>query len=146
MASPIQMVQQSTGAMKMAYHGFSWTTLFFGPFPALFRGHFLGFLLILIADLITVGLANFIFIFTYNGWHKNWLMGKGYIPAVGLGIMGAGINNTNQNSVSTNVAPTINVHVGDIAAAVAAAQRSAENSSNNPPTQQQGSIENQIKN
>ena len=34
------MMKNSFGAIKMGKSGFSWTTLFFGIFPALFRGDF----------------------------------------------------------------------------------------------------------
>jgi len=66
-------------------------------------------------------------------------MGKGFLPAVGAAYGFPGTQNVNQNSMSTNVAPTINVHVGDIAAAMAAAQNPSGNSANNAPQASQSS-------
>ncbi|GHC71638.1 hypothetical protein GCM10010136_19030 [Limoniibacter endophyticus] len=71
----------------MGYHGFSWTCLFFGPLPALFRGHVIGFLIMLIAAVPTFGLSGIVFAFIYNGMHRNWLLGRGF-KAPGMGGLG----------------------------------------------------------
>ena len=38
MAVPINLKHAQTGIVKSGYYGFSWTSFFFGGFPALFRG------------------------------------------------------------------------------------------------------------
>ena len=38
MAVAISMKHTQTGIVKNGYYGFSWTSFFFGGFPALFRG------------------------------------------------------------------------------------------------------------
>ena len=38
MATRIMLKHPQTGVIKPGYFGFSWTTFFFGGFPALFRG------------------------------------------------------------------------------------------------------------
>lgn len=44
MAHTIRLTHKNSGVLKDGYYGFSWTTLFFGSFPALFRGDFLTFI------------------------------------------------------------------------------------------------------
>lgn len=66
------------GAIKKVKAGFSWTTFFFGVLVPLFRGDFKWFLVMIVANLFTVGLANFIFIFKYNSWYISDLQDKGY--------------------------------------------------------------------
>ena len=44
MAERILMINKSTGIQKDGFYGYSWTTLFFGPFVPLFRADFLTFL------------------------------------------------------------------------------------------------------
>lgn len=67
------------GATTTAYKGFSWTTLFFGLFPALFRrdGYAAG--LQFISALVTCGLSWLIWPFVYNGWHLKRLKAEGFI-------------------------------------------------------------------
>ena len=38
MAMPVQLKHRQSGIVKNGYYGFSWTSFFFGGFPALFRG------------------------------------------------------------------------------------------------------------
>jgi hypothetical protein len=104
MATKIQMVNPATGAVKDAFQGISWTCCFFGPCPALVRGHILGFIVML--SVVWTVIGPIIFMFTYNGWHYNWLAGKGYKPAFGLN---GGISQ-NANSIAS----VINVHVGNV--------------------------------
>ena len=66
------------GLIKEAPVGFSWTTLFFGMFPALFRGDFKWGLIMLIAALLTSFLASLIFMFIYNKIYLKSLLEKGY--------------------------------------------------------------------
>ena len=82
MATAIPMTNAHTGGYTNAYEGVSWTTFFFGFFPALFRGHIAAGLLIFVAALFTFGLSNLVFMFTYNKWHFNYLMEKGFQPAL----------------------------------------------------------------
>lgn len=72
--------------MKTGYYGFSWTTLFFGGFPALFRGDFLTFMgAFVVLFLLGIGihpfvipLAMFVWAFFYNGYYTKKLLEKGY--------------------------------------------------------------------
>ena len=67
-----------TGQVKEAPVGFSWTVFFFGFFPPLFRGHWGGFAIILLAALVTVGLSNLVFMFIYNRMYIKHLISEGY--------------------------------------------------------------------
>src|SRR5690606_22589566 len=97
-----------TGRTAIGLQGFSWTTLFFGVFPALFRGHFVAFFVMGIIAFLTMGLSWLVFPFFYNGWHWNKLISQGYVPNSQLGAwQGRGV--IMQNNV--------NVHVGAHAAA-----------------------------
>ncbi len=58
--------------------GFSWTTFFFGFFPPLFRGDWKWFGIILLLNLLTWGLAGFVFAFLYNKLHIKDLLNNGY--------------------------------------------------------------------
>lgn len=68
----------NTGQMKEAPVGFSWTVLFFNFFPPLFRGHWAGFAILILAAIITFGLSSFVFMFIYNKMYVKYLIGEGY--------------------------------------------------------------------
>ena len=63
---------------KEAPVGFSWTILFFGFFPPLFRGDFKWAIVILLTALFTAGLSVFIFMFVYNKIFLKSLLEQGY--------------------------------------------------------------------
>jgi hypothetical protein len=67
-----------TGQVKEAPVGFSWTVLFFNFFPALFRGHWAGFAILIIAAFVTFGLSGLVFMFIYNKMYVKHLIGEGY--------------------------------------------------------------------
>ena len=58
--------------------GFSWTTLFFGPFPMLFRGNWKWFLISLVLAICTFGLSNLVLMFMINRLHLKDLVNDGY--------------------------------------------------------------------
>ena len=68
----------NTGMIKEAPVGFSWTTFFFGLFPALLRGDGKWALIIALLAIITFGITNIIFAFIYNKTYVNSLIEKGY--------------------------------------------------------------------
>jgi len=86
MATEVNMKHKETGLSKTGYIGFSWTTLFFGAFPALLRGDYPAFLgafaIIVVLGLITAGIggliAMFIWAFMYNKQYTRMLIEKGY--------------------------------------------------------------------
>jgi thiamine transporter ThiT len=64
---------------RVAPVGYSWTTLIFGGFPALIRGHFIAALILFVAIFATSGLAALVFSFFYNKWYANSLIKKGFV-------------------------------------------------------------------
>ncbi|MFG6080304.1 hypothetical protein ACEUZ9_000854 [Paracoccus litorisediminis] len=74
----LYLTNPRTGMMREAPVGFSWTVLFFGFFPALFRKDWAGFAIILICSFLTFGLSNLVFMFIYNKWYLKGLIKDGY--------------------------------------------------------------------
>ena len=81
MAYAIPMIEPLSRKRMVAYTGVSWTCLFFGPFPALYRGHVLGFIGMSLVNLATLGFSAPVFIFVYNAWHYHSLLARGFVPA-----------------------------------------------------------------
>lgn len=85
MASEIALTH-SSGLRRKAYVGWSWTSFFFGGFPALFRGDFFGFfvwfVVALVLSILTYGIGGLIFWLVwsaiYNRWHTRRLIERGY--------------------------------------------------------------------
>ena len=78
MAFATIIFENKIGVMKEAPVGFSWTTLFFGMFPALLRGDIKWTLIMLIAGFITFGLAFIVFAFIYNRLYITSMIESGY--------------------------------------------------------------------
>lgn len=80
------MKHKETGLTKTGFIGFSWTTFFWGAFPALFRGDFLTFLglfvFVFVAGALTAGIGAMIglivWAFMYNKYYTSKLIEKGY--------------------------------------------------------------------
>jgi hypothetical protein len=72
------LVLQKDGLLKECPVGFSWTTFFFGGFPALFRGHTLMGLVQIILQVITMSFSALIFAFIYNKMYINFRLEQGY--------------------------------------------------------------------
>lgn len=70
-----------TGVIKTSPTGYSWTTLFFGFFPAIFRGDFKGAMIGFIGGLIGAWLFFAIFAAFYNKLYIKDLLGKRYTYA-----------------------------------------------------------------
>lgn len=68
----------NTGAMKEAPVGFSWTTFFFGCFPALFRGDLKYGLIQFVIAIFTMGFSSIVFAFIYNKLYIKDLIGEGF--------------------------------------------------------------------
>jgi hypothetical protein len=101
-------LQNKEGILKEAKYGFSWTTLLFGFFPALFRGDWKWALIMVVAAIPTVGISWFVFPFVYNKIYIKNLLEKGYGPAdeqsrnflIGKGLIAG--NAPNNITVSSN--------------------------------------------
>jgi hypothetical protein len=87
MATEIQLKHEQTGIIKKGFYGFSWTTLFFGFFPSLFRGDFITFLggtiIATIVAFPTWGIGwlavSLVWAFMYNSYYTKKLIEKGYV-------------------------------------------------------------------
>jgi len=74
----IQFKHPVTTEMKQAPVGFSWTTFFFGLFPALFRSDWKWAGIQFLAIMLTWGLSSIVFCFIYNSLHIKDLVNKGF--------------------------------------------------------------------
>ncbi|SES08212.1 hypothetical protein [Salipaludibacillus aurantiacus] len=82
-------LRNEAGVTKEVKLGFSWTTFFFGFFPALFRGDLkwaaIMFITAAVAAFFTLGfgawIPGIIFSFVYNKLYIKDLLEKGYHPA-----------------------------------------------------------------
>lgn len=101
------MQQPSTGIVKKGFYGFSWTTLFFGGFPAIFRGDLVEGILVLVANFLTFGVAGIIWAFVYNKRYTLKLINQGYKfsadeAAITLAKSNLGIVESNTNTTLKN--------------------------------------------
>ncbi|MDE2738672.1 MAG: hypothetical protein OXH47_04025 [Paracoccaceae bacterium] len=64
--------------LREAPVGFSWTVLFFGFIPPLFRKDWLGAVIILVIAFFTFGLSNLVFGFIYNKMYLKGLIKDGF--------------------------------------------------------------------
>ena len=78
MATSVMMRHPATGLLKKGFHGFSWTTLFFGGLPALFRGDFIFGLAFLALAVLTCNVSSLILAFIYNKQYTSRLIEAGY--------------------------------------------------------------------
>jgi hypothetical protein len=106
MAQVVMMKNPATGVVKKGFYGFSWTTFFFGGFPAIFRGQIGLGLIVCLVGLVTVGIGSFIWAFIYNKRYTTDLLEKGYIFADSEGKNDAaraklGVATTAQNKILT---------------------------------------------
>jgi hypothetical protein len=83
------------GDIRISKVGISWTTLWFGPFPALFRGDYYNFILMIVLDIDYALVAMFFglnwlldfpwpslaFALLYNMMYFKHLFNRGYRPA-----------------------------------------------------------------
>ena len=79
----------TTGYIKEAPIGFSWTVLFFGFFPALFRGDWKWAVIMALLGFITFGLSYLVFMFIYNKLYAKDLINSGFkAQSIGTGDIG----------------------------------------------------------
>lgn len=86
MATKISMTDPTSGLTKSGFYGFSWTTLLFGAFPALFRSDFITFIgyfvVVIIIGFVTFGfgvfVAQIIWAFMYNKYFTRKLIERGF--------------------------------------------------------------------
>lgn len=73
------LTHPTTHITKKAPIGFSWTTLFFNFFPALFRGNWKDAFFIAILSVVTYNFAGIVISFLYNKRYALSLIEQGYI-------------------------------------------------------------------
>ena len=76
----ITLTNEYTGQYKTAPLGFSWTTLFFGCFPAMFRSDWKWTGIQFALALITAGISWLVMPFMYNKLYIKELLNKGFVP------------------------------------------------------------------
>lgn len=74
-------LEDQAGQLRTAKVGFSWTVFFFGFCVPIFRGDAKWAVIMFVASVLTLWLANMIFCFTYNGTYIRDLLSKGFRPA-----------------------------------------------------------------
>ena len=85
----VNLENPNTNQFKQVKVGFSWTTFFFGFWPALFRGDWKWFGIQLVIEIflgcftygIGAGVVGIVFAFFYNKLYINDLLAKGFVPS-----------------------------------------------------------------
>ena len=87
MAQPVSLLNKSTSEIRKSATGFSWTMLFFGFFPPLFRSDWKWGAIVFLINVVTNALytgasiiTGIIFGVIYNKTHLNDLMNSGFVP------------------------------------------------------------------
>lgn len=78
MAQIVMLKNPKTGIVKKGFYGFSWTVLFFGGFPPLFRGDIVTAILAFVLYWLTAGIGTLIWAFFYNKQFTTKLIEQGY--------------------------------------------------------------------
>lgn len=73
------MINKNTNLTKQVPVGFSWTTLFFGFWVAIYRSDWKWALLQALIAVFTSAVSWFIFPFIYNSLYEKELMSQGYV-------------------------------------------------------------------
>ena len=74
----IMFENSTSGKIKIAPVGFSWTMFFFGFFPALLRGDLKWTLIMILTVPFTAGINMIIFMFIYNKIYIKDLISQGF--------------------------------------------------------------------
>jgi hypothetical protein len=77
-SNEVYFVHPKKGVRVTAPVGYSWTTLFFGPFPMMFRKKILWFFGILLLSYFTLGIANIVLGFFINKFYIKSLISDGF--------------------------------------------------------------------
>lgn len=77
----VNLFNPTTKQYDQAKVGFSWTVLFFGVFPALFRSDWKNFFIMLLVGVFTLGFSSLVFMFLYNKTYINDKIKAGFKPA-----------------------------------------------------------------
>ncbi len=86
MAQIVMLKNPKTGVVKKGFYGFSWTMLFFGGFPYLFRGDLVMGLVMIVVQTVTFGIGTLIWAFLANKSYTTKLIEQGYELADSDGI------------------------------------------------------------
>lgn len=79
MATLVKLRNPNTGITKNGFTGFSWTTFFWGGFPAMFRGDFVLGLVLIILNFFVFWIPGIIAAFVYNKHYTTKLIEAGYV-------------------------------------------------------------------
>ncbi len=79
MAQMIRLRHAQSGIVTTGFYGFSWTTLFFSGFPALFRGDILTGAIVLALSASSFWIAALVWAFFYNRVYTSRLLERGYV-------------------------------------------------------------------
>lgn len=81
MAQTIRLRHAQSGVVTTGFYGFSWTTLFFSGFPALFRGDLITGVIVLALTASSFWVAALLWAFFYNRVYTVRLLERGYVFA-----------------------------------------------------------------
>jgi len=76
--STLTLEHPETKEVRLAPVGFSWTSLCLFFCPAIYRRDWKSFILMFPLCVLTLGLANIVFFFTYNRLYVKHLLSRGY--------------------------------------------------------------------
>lgn len=79
MAQIIRLKHPQSGVVKSGFYGFSWTTLFFSGFPAIFRGDLITGAIVLVLSASSFWIVAVIWAFLYNRVYTTRLLEQGYV-------------------------------------------------------------------